>query len=40
VTQYRYGGVSLKYDDAGAKASDQLVKQKVGWRASRRLKVA
>lgn len=40
ITQYRYTQVVLKYDDAGAKAGDQTIKQKVAWMASRRLKIA
>jgi len=40
VTQYRYVGVLLKYEDAGEKKGDTTVKQKLGFFASRRLKVA
>ena len=40
ITQYRYIGVALKYDDAGEKGCDRLVKQKVSWKASKRIKVA
>lgn len=40
VTQYRYLGVLLKLDDAGDKAGDSTVKQKLSFMASRRIKVA
>lgn len=40
VTQYRYLGVLLKLDDAGDKAGDSTVKQKLSFMASRRVKVA
>lgn len=40
VSQYRYVGVLLKLDDAGEKKGDATVKQKLGFFASRRLKVA
>ena len=40
VTQYRYTGVLLKYDDAGSYSGDATVKQKLSFIASRRLKVA
>lgn len=40
VTQYRYEGVLLKLDDAGDKAGDSTVKQKLSFMASRRVKVA
>lgn len=39
ITQWRYLGVMLKYDDGGEFAGDQTVKQKVSWVASRRVKV-
>lgn len=39
VSQYRYTRVVLKYDDAGAKTGDDVVKQKISFMASRRLKV-
>jgi hypothetical protein len=39
VSQYRYTGVVMKLDDAGSKMSDQTIKQKVSWRAARRIKV-
>lgn len=40
ITQYRYVGVMLKYDDAGDWAGDATVKQTVSFIASRRVKVA
>jgi hypothetical protein len=38
-SQYSYTGVVLKFEDAGNKQSDQTVKQRVSWRAARRIKV-
>jgi hypothetical protein len=40
VTQYRYDGVVLKYDDAGPREGDKTIKQKISFKASRRRKVA
>lgn len=40
LSQYRLTGVALKYDDGGEKGGAKLVKQKVSFKASRRLKVA
>lgn len=40
VSQYRYTGVALKFDDAGDKGGSKLVKQKVSFKASKRVKVA
>jgi hypothetical protein len=40
LSQYRYTGVCLKFEDAGEKGGQKTVKQKVGWKASRRIKVA
>lgn len=40
VSQYRYTGVILKFDDAGSWSGDATVKQKFSFIASRRLKVA
>ncbi|HCA26554.1 MAG TPA: hypothetical protein DEP05_02745 [Betaproteobacteria bacterium] len=40
VSQYRYLGVLLKLDDAGAWKGDSTVKQKIAFMASRREKVA
>lgn len=40
VSQYRYIGVVLKYDDAGEASGDDTVKQKVSFVASRRIKVS
>lgn len=40
VSQYRYTGVILKYDDAGSWSGDKTVSQKFSFMASRRLKVA
>lgn len=39
VTQYRYTGVVLKLEDLGDRAGDKTVKQKLGFMASRRIKV-
>lgn len=39
ITQYRYVGVMLKYDDAGSYAGENLVSQKLSWCASKRLKI-
>jgi hypothetical protein len=36
VSQYRYTGVALKFDDAGEKGGSKLIKQKVGFKATRR----
>lgn len=40
LSQYRYTGVCLKYEDAGERKGDATVKQKVTWKAARRLKVS
>lgn len=40
VSQFRYIGVLLKFDDAGDSAGDETVKQKVSFLASRRIKVS
>lgn len=40
VSQYRYVGVLLKYDDAGEYRGDQSVKQSLSFTASRRIKIA
>jgi hypothetical protein len=40
VTQYRYLGVLLRLDDAGDKAGDSTVKQRLSFTAQRRIKVA
>lgn len=40
VTQYRYDGVMLSYDDAGEWSSDQTVRTNIRFMASRRIKVA
>jgi hypothetical protein len=39
TSQYRFTGVMLEYDDAGAWSGDADVKLKVSWDASRRIKV-
>lgn len=39
ITQYRYDGVALSYADAGNWSGDAYVKQKLNWRASKRIKV-
>lgn len=38
ISQYRYQGVAMKYDDAGEKGGTATVKQKISWSASRRVK--
>lgn len=40
VTQFRYIGVLLKFDDAGDKAGDATIKQSMSFIATRRLKIA
>lgn len=40
VSQYRYTGVALTLQDAGKKSSDNKIDMVIGFRASRRLKVA
>lgn len=40
VSQFRFLGVLLKYDDAGDWSGDDTVKQKVSFVASRRVKVS
>ena len=40
LSQYRYIGVLLKYDDAGEYRGDQSVKQSLSFTASRRVKIA
>lgn len=40
VTQWRYTGVLLSYDDAGNYAGDATVKQSMSFLASKRLKIA
>jgi hypothetical protein len=40
ITIWRYTGVILKYDDAGAYRGDQTVKQGMSFMASKRLKIA
>lgn len=40
VSQYRFTGVALKFDDAGTYAGDKTVPQKVAWKAARRRKIA
>lgn len=39
ITQYRFDGVSLSYTDAGNYQGDAYVKQKITWKASKRIKV-
>src|SRR5258707_6501904 len=39
TSQYRYTGVMMKYDDAGAWSGDRDVILKISWCASRRIKV-
>lgn len=39
ITQYRYTGVYFKLDDAGDKRGDDVIKQRVSFVASRRLKI-
>lgn len=40
ISQYRYLGVLLKFDDAGDKSGDSTVMQKLSFVASRRIKVS
>jgi hypothetical protein len=40
TTQYQYGGVLMKLEDAGEWSGDNTVKQKVSFVASRRIKLA
>lgn len=40
VTQFRYLGVLLKFDDAGDKSGDSTITQKLSFLASRRIKVS
>lgn len=40
ISQYRYLGVLLKFDDAGDKSGDSTITQKLSFLASRRVKVA
>lgn len=39
ISQYRFSGVALKLEDAGSWKGDGTVKQKLGFFASRRIKV-
>jgi len=39
ISQYRYEGVTLKFDDAGEKAGDKLIQMSVAGFANRRKKV-
>lgn len=39
ISQFRYIGVLLKYDDAGARTGDNTIQQKLSFMASRRIKV-
>ncbi|MFS2114312.1 hypothetical protein [Herbaspirillum frisingense] len=39
VSQYRYLGVVLKYDDAGPRTGDNTIQQKLSFMASRRVRV-
>lgn len=40
ISQYRYTGVCLSFDEAGSKKGDQLIAQTIGFYASQRLKIA
>jgi len=40
ITQFRYVGVALTLGDAGNKSSDSKIAMSIGFKASRRLKVA
>lgn len=40
TSRYRYDGVTLKMDSAGAREGDKKVEQSASWAASRRIKVA
>lgn len=39
ITQYRYDGVALSYTDAGTWTGDAYVKQKLAFKASKKIKV-
>jgi len=39
ITQYRYDGVAISLPDAGDWKGDAFVKQKISWKASKRLKM-
>jgi hypothetical protein len=39
ISQYRFDGVALAYADAGTYHGDDYVKQKLNWKASKRIKV-
>jgi hypothetical protein len=40
VSQYRYTGVTMKFDDIGDRSGDKKVDEKVSWTASRRIAVS
>ncbi|MBT2299274.1 hypothetical protein J7E70_02245 [Variovorax paradoxus] len=40
ISQYRYTGVMFDFKDAGSKAANQLVKQKLSFVAARRIRVS
>lgn len=39
INQYRFVGVCLKFDDSGESGGQKTIRQKVSWKASRRIKV-
>ena len=40
ISQYRYIGVTLSYDDGGTWAGDKTVSQTIAWHAAKKLKIA
>lgn len=40
LSQYRYTGVALKLEDTGERRQDQVVKQKIAFKAARRILIA
>jgi hypothetical protein len=40
ISQFRYTGVALKFEDAGNKGADKTVGQKVSFKAARRIKIS
>lgn len=39
ISKYRFDGVSVSLDEGGDRSGDAKVEQRIGWRASRRIKV-
>jgi hypothetical protein len=40
ISQYRYTGVALKFEDAGNKGADKVISQKISFKAARRIKIS